>query len=194
VSPRCPVTTVERMIKSDPRPQVVRHPTRSAVRMEEPAGHADRCQRALMQERNHLRNRQRRGRGRKMTHDPMHPSQEPEQLRQAARFGARTRSGTPCRSPAVTGRRRCRMHGGAAGSGGPKGPRNGNYKHGRYTAEVIASRRWLRQCILAVRALTNSPEHHFGRCFNSTCRPCPINQRPASSAQSSPWHRRSASS
>jgi hypothetical protein len=43
------------------------------------------------------------------------------------------------------GRRRCRMHGGAPGSGGPKGPRNGNYKHGRYTAEVIASRRWLRQ-------------------------------------------------
>jgi hypothetical protein len=54
VSPRCPVTPVERMIKSDPRPQVVRHPTRSAVRMGEPAGHADRC--ALMQERNHLRN------------------------------------------------------------------------------------------------------------------------------------------
>src|SRR4029450_13777806 len=27
VSPRCPVTPVERMIKSDPRPQVVRHPT-----------------------------------------------------------------------------------------------------------------------------------------------------------------------
>jgi hypothetical protein len=29
------------------------------------------------------------------------------------------------------------MHGGAHGSGGPKGPRNGNYKHGRYTAEVM---------------------------------------------------------
>jgi hypothetical protein len=34
------------------------------------------------------------------------------------------------------------MHGGAPGSGGPKGARNGNYKHGRYTAEAIASRRW----------------------------------------------------
>jgi hypothetical protein len=32
----------------------------------------------------------------------------------------------------------------AAGSGGPKGARNRNYKHGRYTAETIASRRWLR--------------------------------------------------
>lgn len=28
--------------------------------------------------------------------------------------GARTRSGDPCRSPAMTGQRRCRMHGGAA--------------------------------------------------------------------------------
>jgi NAD(P)H dehydrogenase (quinone) len=30
---------------------------------------------------------------------------------------ARTRSGNPCRSPAVRGKSRCRMHGGAAGSG-----------------------------------------------------------------------------
>jgi hypothetical protein len=86
-----------------------------------------------------------------MTHDPMHP--EPEQLSQAARCGAKTRSGTPCRSPAVTGRRRCRMHGGAPGSGGPKGPHNGNYKHGRYTAEAIASRRWVRQLIRDVKAM-----------------------------------------
>jgi hypothetical protein len=91
-----------------------------------------------------------------MMHDPMHLAQEPEQLRQAARCGARTRSGMPCRSPAVTGKRRCRMHGGAAGSGGPKGPRNGNYRHGRYTAEAIASRRWLRQLTRDVRALTKS--------------------------------------
>jgi hypothetical protein len=59
-----------------------------------------------------------------MTHDPMHLSHVPEQ-RQVARCGARTRSGRPCRSPAAIGRRRCRMHGGAPGSGGPKGPRNG---------------------------------------------------------------------
>jgi len=37
------------------------------------------------------------------------------------RCGARTRSGKPCRSPAVRGRRRCRMHGGAPGSGAPRG-------------------------------------------------------------------------
>jgi hypothetical protein len=91
-----------------------------------------------------------------MTHDPMQPAREPEHLRDAARCGAKTRSGEPCRSPAVTGKRRCRMHGGAAGSGGPKGAHNGNYKHGRYTAEAIASRRWLRQQIRQVRALTKT--------------------------------------
>ena len=65
----------------------------------------------------------------------------------------------PCRSPAVAGRRRCRMHGGAEGSGGPKGARNGNYKHGRYTAETIATRRWVRDQIREVRALTKRLRH-----------------------------------
>jgi hypothetical protein len=50
------------------------------------------------------------------------------------------------------------MHGGAKGSGGPKGARNGNYKHGRYTAETIAYRRWLRRRIREVRALTRTSE------------------------------------
>jgi hypothetical protein len=59
--------------------------------------------------------------------------------------GARTRSGAPCKSAPVTGRRRCRMHGGAAGSGAPPGSRNGNYRHGRYTQEVAATRRWIRE-------------------------------------------------
>jgi putative tryptophan/tyrosine transport system substrate-binding protein len=35
-----------------------------------------------------------------MTDDPRHPAQEPLHLRQAARCGAKTRSGKPCRSPA----------------------------------------------------------------------------------------------
>ena len=48
------------------------------------------------------------------------------------------------------------MHGGAKGSGGPKGPRNGNYKHGRYTAETIATRRWLREKIRELKALTRT--------------------------------------
>jgi hypothetical protein len=37
---------------------------------------------------------------------------------------------------------------------GPKGARNGNYRHGLYTAEGIASRRSLRQQIREIRALT----------------------------------------
>jgi hypothetical protein len=34
-----------------------------------------------------------------------------------------------------------------------KGAHNGNYKHGLYTAEAIASRRWLRHQTREVRAL-----------------------------------------
>jgi hypothetical protein len=34
------------------------------------------------------------------------------------------------RAPALASARRCRMHGGAPGSGGPKGSRNGNYERG----------------------------------------------------------------
>jgi hypothetical protein len=45
------------------------------------------------------------------------------------------------------------VHGGAPGSGGPKGS-NGNYKNGLFTAGTIVSRRWLRQQISEVRALT----------------------------------------
>jgi hypothetical protein len=37
------------------------------------------------------------------------------------------------------------MRGGADGSGAPRGSKNGNYKHGRHTAEVAATRRWLRE-------------------------------------------------
>jgi|NGEPerStandDraft_6_1074524.scaffolds.fasta_scaffold83951_2 hypothetical protein len=49
------------------------------------------------------------------------------------------------------------MHGGAAGSGAPKGPKNGNYKHGRYTKEVAAARRWLREATQMLRELNKRP-------------------------------------
>ena len=91
-----------------------------------------------------------------MMHDPLHLAEEPRHLRNAARCGAKTRAGGPCRSPSVAGKGRCRMHGCAKRSGGPKGAHNGNYKHGRYTAETIASRRWLRRRIREVRALTRN--------------------------------------
>ena len=53
--------------------------------------------------------------------------------------GAKTRAGTPCKTPPVRGRRRCRMHGGT-NPGAPKGNRFA-WKHGRYTAAAIAERR-----------------------------------------------------
>jgi uncharacterized protein YjcR len=56
------------------------------------------------------------------------------------RCGAKTRSGKPCQSPAVQGKKRCRMHGGAPGSGAPRGNKNA-LKHGQYTREAIAERR-----------------------------------------------------
>ena len=47
------------------------------------------------------------------------------------RCGAHARTtGQPCKAPAVTGKQRCRMHGGAKGSGGPRGEANGNYRTG----------------------------------------------------------------
>ncbi|MEQ7874332.1 HGGxSTG domain-containing protein [Sphingomonas sp. ASV193] len=57
-------------------------------------------------------------------------------MRAAPRCGARTRSGAPCRSPAIAGKARCRMHGGK-NSGAPKGNRNA-FRHGAYTKEVLA--------------------------------------------------------
>jgi uncharacterized protein YjcR len=58
-------------------------------------------------------------------------------MRESQRCGATTRRGSACRAPAVAGKRRCRMHGGAAGSGAPIGNQNA-FKHGRYTREAIA--------------------------------------------------------
>ena len=58
----------------------------------------------------------------------------------SGRCGAKTRSGGACRSPAVSGRKRCRMHGGAHGSGAPRANRNAR-KHGLFTRDAIAGRR-----------------------------------------------------
>ena len=62
------------------------------------------------------------------------------------RCGARTRAGTSCRSPAVRGKSRCRMHGGAKGSGAPRGNRNA-LKHGAYTRAALLERSEIRELI-----------------------------------------------
>ena len=79
------------------------------------------------------------------------PTREPLPLRQAPRCLARTRAGTPCQKAAATGKKRFRMHGGAKGSGAPRGERNGNYRHGLRTREAIAERRALRALIKGLR-------------------------------------------
>jgi uncharacterized protein YjcR len=56
------------------------------------------------------------------------------------RCGAKTRSGGSCHSPAVHGKKRCRMHGGARGSGAPKANQNAR-KHGLFTGDAIEERR-----------------------------------------------------
>lgn len=73
------------------------------------------------------------------------------------RCGARTRAGTLCRSPAVKGKRRCRMHGGAKGSGAPKGNQNA-LKHGTYTEAALRQREELRQLIQESTDLLRSLE------------------------------------
>jgi uncharacterized protein YjcR len=73
------------------------------------------------------------------------------------RCGAKTRSGKPCKSPAVGGKKRCRMHGGAPGSGAPRGNKNA-LKHGLYTSEAIERRRQLRELIRRASSLVSKIE------------------------------------
>ncbi|HZP08762.1 HGGxSTG domain-containing protein [Methyloceanibacter sp.] len=68
------------------------------------------------------------------------------------RCGAKTRSGNPCRAPAVSGRERCRMHGGAYGSGAPPGNKNA-LKHGTYTKEARERRGRLRELMRQAQKL-----------------------------------------
>ena len=51
---------------------------------------------------------------------------------------------------------RCRMHGGSS-PGAPKGNKNA-FKHGRYTAEAVASRSEVAALIRAMRALVGASE------------------------------------
>lgn len=68
------------------------------------------------------------------------------------RCGAKTRSGSACRSPAVHGRKRCRMHGGAPGSGAPRANQNA-CKHGLFTREAIEERKRIRALLGEARRL-----------------------------------------
>ena len=64
--------------------------------------------------------------------------------------GAKTRTSGACRSPAVHGNKRCRMHGGARGSGAPKANRNAR-KHGLFTTDAMAERRQIQALLREAR-------------------------------------------
>lgn len=82
--------------------------------------------------------------------NPMHPEPLVMRLRRACRCGAKTRAGTSCLSPAVRGKRRCRMHGGRS-PGAPKGEANGNFRTGMWTQETETARRTVRALVRMCR-------------------------------------------
>ncbi len=70
------------------------------------------------------------------------------------------RTGKPCQAPAVRGWTVCRFHG--ARGGGPKGERNGMYRHGLYTQAAVEERRSIRELLRrsreAIAALSRDGE------------------------------------
>ena len=100
-----------------------------------------------------------------MTHDPIRQTDIERRLAnmaKAPRCGARTRTGRPCRQAAVKGRLRCRMHGGAKGSGGPRGDRNGNFTHRLWTRESLEMRKAARAKVREIRAFLRADNRSGG--------------------------------
>ena len=101
------------------------------------------------------------GAGLKTASNPMerrNKRPEPLPLRQAPQCGAKTRRGSACKAKAANGKGRCRLHGGALGSGAPSGHRNGNYRHGQHTKEAIAERQFMRALLRQSRELLQRVE------------------------------------
>lgn len=73
-------------------------------------------------------------------------------MQASRRCGAKARSGEACRSPAVRGKWRCRMHGGVVKSGAPKGNRNAR-THGRFTQVAIGERKRIEALLGEARKL-----------------------------------------
>lgn len=57
----------------------------------------------------------------------------------APRCSAMRKDRQPCKSPAIKGRKTCRMHSGGK-TAGPSGKANGRFKHGHETKQAIAAR------------------------------------------------------
>lgn len=63
--------------------------------------------------------------------------------------GAKTRSGLPCKKPPLSGRARCRLHGGASLSG----ENHWNFRHGRCTKDERQRAKKTRYELKALEAL-----------------------------------------
>ena len=70
------------------------------------------------------------------------PSPSVAQMNGTLRCGAKTRSGAPCRCPAMPNGK-CRLHGGLS-PGAPHGAANGRYVDGYWTSEAVEERRFIR--------------------------------------------------
>ncbi|WP_419555393.1 HGGxSTG domain-containing protein [Sphingomonas arenae] len=70
---------------------------------------------------------------------------QPDALPLAGRCQARTRKGTPCQSLTVSGKERCRMHGGT-NPGAPRGNRNA-WKHGGRSSEARRAAAYFRYIV-----------------------------------------------
>lgn len=70
------------------------------------------------------------------------------------RCGAKTKSnnGLPCRCPAVKGKKRCYVHGGAKGSGAPKGNAN-RLKHGQSSKQTKLFKKQVKQAIATAKMI-----------------------------------------
>src|SRR5437868_2336070 len=84
------------------------------------------------------------------------PMQSKLPMHLSPRCRARTRAGTPCRSPAMPNGR-CRMHGGPS-PGAPKENRHA-FKHGRNTAKAVAERREFAALLRDMKALAEQVEN-----------------------------------
>src|SRR6516165_3647973 len=83
------------------------------------------------------------------------------EIHKVSRSSVRQKSA--CRSPA-TKKGRCRLHGGASGSGAPPGKRNGQYRHGERTKAAIAERQKFSALLRMLRAgLTSIHKMECGR-------------------------------
>ncbi|MEQ1650764.1 MAG: HGGxSTG domain-containing protein, partial [Hyphomicrobiaceae bacterium] len=67
-----------------------------------------------------------------------------------------TRRVTACQSPAVGGKARCRMHGGAFGSGAKSSEANHRYRHGCRAQKANAERAELMRSLRAMKAIAKT--------------------------------------